>query len=445
MKKIATLFAAIATTLSLYAEGYQVNSLSARQNGMGHTGTALKLGAESMFFNPAGMGFMNKKIDFNGSFTAIFATAKATTPAGREFKTDNPASTPLSFNLGFSVYDNLKVGVSFYTPYGSNINWTNDWEGALLNQKVKLTTYTVQPTASWRILPNLSVGAGLMITWGKVDLNKGLISPTTLDAMLAKQGISQRFGDIVPASVNLNGTADVALGYNVGVLYDINDQWSLGLNYRSKMMMKVEAGTATVSYANDLAKNILESSVGLINEGDFKAEMPCVSVLNFGVSYKPVKSLTLAADFQLSFWKQYQDLNIDFLSEKLQSFNQHILKDYKNSMTYRLGAQWAATNRLDLRAGLMIDTAPMHQECYNPETPGMTKIEPSVGLSFRPVKNFAIDFSMLYVAGLGRDNATCTYEDLLLKAAGDPNYVREFTADYKVNAVCPAIGVSFWF
>ena len=99
MKKIATLFAAIATTLSLYAEGYQVNSLSARQNGMGHTGTALKLGAESMFFNPAGMGFMNKKIDFNGSFTAIFATAKATNPEGVEFKADNPASTPLSFNL----------------------------------------------------------------------------------------------------------------------------------------------------------------------------------------------------------------------------------------------------------------------------------------------------------------------------------------------------------
>ena len=78
MKKIATLFAAIATTLSLYAEGYQVNSLSARQNGMGHTGTALKLGAESMFFNPAGMGFMNKKIDFNGSFTACIASPIAT-------------------------------------------------------------------------------------------------------------------------------------------------------------------------------------------------------------------------------------------------------------------------------------------------------------------------------------------------------------------------------
>lgn len=35
------------------AEGYQINTLSARQLGMGHTGTALKLGSESMIFNPA--------------------------------------------------------------------------------------------------------------------------------------------------------------------------------------------------------------------------------------------------------------------------------------------------------------------------------------------------------------------------------------------------------
>ena len=445
MKKILTFFAAVATAFSLCAEGYQVNSLSAKQNGMGHTGTALKLGAESMFFNPAGMGFMDHKIDFSGSFTAILATATATTSDGNEYKTDNPASTPLNFNLGFSVYDNFKVGVSFYTPYGSNINWTNDWPGALLNQKVKLATYTVQPTAAWRILPNLSVGAGLMITWGKVDLNKGLINPKSLDAMLAQQGVpaERLFGEIVPASVNLNGTADVAFGYNVGVLYDINDKVSVGANFRSSMMMKVGAGMATVSYANELAKQVLEDKVGLINEANFSAEMPCVSVLSVGVSYKPISKLILAADIQYSFWNQYESLDIKF--DKLDRFNQHIEKKYINSFTYHLGAQYALTNRLDVRLGVMIDTPPMHKYCYNPETPGMTKIEPSAGLSFRPVKNFSIDFSMLYVAGLGRKNASGSYEDLLLKSAGYPNYVQTFTADYKVHAVCPSIGASVYF
>ena len=38
------------SAMSMMAEGYQINTLSAKQLGMGHTGTALKLGSESMIF-----------------------------------------------------------------------------------------------------------------------------------------------------------------------------------------------------------------------------------------------------------------------------------------------------------------------------------------------------------------------------------------------------------
>ena len=74
---IAAIFVA-ATSLCVYAEGYQVNTLSARQNGMGHTGTALKLGAESMIFNPAGLGFSDKTLDLSGTVTGIKAIASCT-------------------------------------------------------------------------------------------------------------------------------------------------------------------------------------------------------------------------------------------------------------------------------------------------------------------------------------------------------------------------------
>lgn len=54
MKKFMLAATAAATVaFGAMAEGYQVNSLSAKQIGMGHTGIALKLGSESMFFNPA--------------------------------------------------------------------------------------------------------------------------------------------------------------------------------------------------------------------------------------------------------------------------------------------------------------------------------------------------------------------------------------------------------
>ncbi|MDE6266816.1 MAG: outer membrane protein transport protein [Muribaculaceae bacterium] len=439
MKKLILTAAAVAAiVLPMSAEGYQVNTLSAKQNGMGHTGTALKLGSESMIFNPAGMGFMDKQIDFSGSFTAIVPSATAKVD-GTKFESDNPASTPLAFNLGFSIYDNLKAGLSFYTPYGSNINWGENWAGALLNQRVKLAVYTFQPTLAWKITPKLSVGAGMTIAWGSVDLDKGLVDGQTLDGMLMLMGGQPVFGDIVPASVNLNGTSRVALGFNIGAMYDINKQWTVGASYRSKMAMKVKKGVASVSYANDVAESVLESQLNLIDQANFSAEMPCVSILSLGVAYKPISRLTLAFDAQLSFWKQYKQLDIEFTPEQLSVFDQHIVKNYRNAWMFHVGGEYNLTERFDLRAGLILDTTPIRNDNYNPETPGMTKIEPSVGLSFRPVKNFSIDASLMYVAGLGRDNASIEYVNMLTKTP------QTFTADYKVSAWCPSVGISLTF
>ncbi|MDE5749373.1 MAG: outer membrane protein transport protein, partial [Duncaniella sp.] len=88
MKKTITLLLGLALGTSVaMAEGYQVNTLSARQLGMGHTGIAMKLGAESQFFNPAGMAFMDDSFQASASFNAIRPTASATVN-GKKYTTD---------------------------------------------------------------------------------------------------------------------------------------------------------------------------------------------------------------------------------------------------------------------------------------------------------------------------------------------------------------------
>ncbi len=465
------------------AEGYQINSLSTKQIGMGHTGVALKLGAENMYFNPAGMAYMDKTLDLSGSFTGIIPTATATV-GGKKYETDNGVSTPISVNAAFSVYPNLKAGIAFYTPYGSSINWTDNWPGSVLSQNVSLKVFTIQPTLAWAINDKFSIGAGAMITWGNVDLNKGLVSPATMDkavGALAELGALPQetplFGDIAPASVNLNGTSQIAVGFNVGAMYNISKQWTVGASFRSKMGMKVKAGDAYVRYANAVAEGVLGETLDLINEANFKAEMPCPWVLSLGASYKPVDKLTLALDARLTGWKAYKTLDIEFLSEQLTGFNQYITKNYKNSWCFSLGAEYTVTNRLDARLGLMVDTSPVDKTYYNPETPGMTKIEPTIGLSFRPIPSLSIDLGFMYVAGCGIKGASCEYADLLggmmpgklvpaitggLVQAGVPletaqamaqakvdsygfEQTGKFTADYKLHAFIPSIGISYSF
>lgn len=467
MKKIVTAALAMCIALAASAEGYQVNTLSTRQLGMGHTGVALKLGAESMFFNPAGMAYMDKTLDLSGSVTGIMPTCTATVD-GVDYTTDNGVSTPIGVHAAFSIYDNLKGGISFYTPYGSSINWTDNWPGAVLNQNVNLKVFTIQPTLAWAITPKFSIGAGAMISWGTVDLNKGLVTAATMDkAISALTTLGQlpegtpSFGNTTPASVNLNGKADMVVGFNVGAMYNINEKWTVGASYRSQMAMKVKAGDAHVKYANQIAQGVLGESLDLINEANFKAEMPCPWVMGLGVSYKPVDRLTLAFDARLTGWHAYKRLDIEFLAEQLAPYNQNITKKYTNSWCYSLGAQYAVTDRFDARLGLMVDTSPVNDKYYNPETPGMTKIEPTVGLSFRPIPSLSIDLAFMYVAGLGVDNASCEYSDLLgatmigkLTAAGVPSQMIEqmgfkptgtFTADYKLHAFIPSIGISYSF
>lgn len=440
MKRILIGAMAMAACVSAMAEGYQINTLSAKQLGMGHTGTALKLGSESMIFNPGALGFSDKTLDISGSVTGIKAVAEVE-HEGNTYKTENGLSTPMAVNVAFKIYDNLQAGVAFYTPYGSAINWTNDWPGSVLNQKVNLKTYTIQPTISWRITPKLSVGVGMMLTWGSVDLDKALVSGQSIDQYLGMQGVPSAYGNATIAAINLTGTSQMALGANVGVMYDIDKKWTVGANFRTKMGMNVKAGVAKVSYPTELPGSMgemLKEQFKHINEANFKASMPCPFVLNFGVSYKPIEKLTLAAEAQFTGWKTYKSLDIEF-PEHLSDFNQYIPKHYKNAWAYHLGAQYALTHRMDLRAGLMVDTSPVNSDYYNPETPGMTKIEPTVGFSFRPIDRLSVDVAFMYIAGLGVDNAKCTYKDLLLGVD------KTFEGNYKVHAFAPSIGISYAF
>ncbi|WP_289201558.1 outer membrane protein transport protein [Parabacteroides goldsteinii] len=79
MKKVIALACLSMLPMSYAAaEGYQVNAQSTKQAGMGHVGVAMKLGAESMHFNPAGLVFMDKNVDLSAGITGVFANGKFT-------------------------------------------------------------------------------------------------------------------------------------------------------------------------------------------------------------------------------------------------------------------------------------------------------------------------------------------------------------------------------
>lgn len=479
MKKAIAL--ACLSVLPFYAaaEGFQVNAQSTKQAGMGHVGTALKLGAESMHFNPAGLAFMDKTIDLSAGVSGVFAHAKYSNE-GYTAKTDNTPSTPLYFYAGFKIYDNLAAGISLNTPYGSGINWGNDWKGAHLVQDISLQAFNLQPTVAWKITDKLSIGAGLMVMFGNISLDRALIGPGSMTAVgqnminaipenmqgLVKPMIDpimnelSRYEETSAASVSLDGSSQTRFGFNVGAMYDINEKWTVGLSYRSKVTAKVKEGDIQLRYANrEHFEGVLQQintliamakqmgiqglpeggiNVPPLESGTFSAELPLPDNWNVAVTYRPTQRWTVSGEVQFVGWNAYKSLDVYFHPDaELGQYNIAAPKEYENTRIYRLGAQYATTDRLDIRFGAYFDETPVKDEYLNPETPSMNKLGLTAGFSFRPLNRLSVDFSFSYVQGFSRDGSY-TDADLL----GNP---RTFGGHYKAYALMPAIGVSYGF
>jgi long-chain fatty acid transport protein len=107
--------------------------------------------------------------------------------------------------------------------------------------------------------------------------------------------------------------------------------------------------------------------------------------------------LLLSGEVQFVGWSAYKALNVQFSQEVLNGYSINAPKNYENTRIYRLGGQFAATERLDLRLDAYLDESPVPGEFLNPETPSMNKMGLSAGLSFRPLERLSVDLAFTYV------------------------------------------------
>ena len=493
MKKLLLVLAATAIAMGASAEGYQVNNFSARQAGMANVGTAMKLGSESIYFNPAATAFQTSKFNISLGATGILSSVTASTLPGLDNgyvselqeTSDNKMSTPLHMYINYKPSDRWAVGLGFYTPDGSSMNWGSNWSGAHLIQEINLAAYTVQPTVSFKICDRLSIGAGLMITWGNFDLSRSLLSQATRQGLITGmldpnitqltaaigsgaltgeelaqaqatlqmlqqgKGYLENTMDQSIVSAKLSGNANVAVGVNAGILWDINDHWSLAMSYRSRMNMKVDRGRAVMNITPEAAALIeqlgqLSSNTQLIpalDKGTFHTELPLPTTVTWGVSFRPNAKWQMAVDLQWIGWSAYKDLNVAFNETELGIKDIYSVKNYSNTLSARFGAEYEALDWLTARAGIYFDESPVDSNYLNPETPSMTKIAYSLGASFQLARSLALDLAYCYVSSADPER-TGSYP-IYGYSSGQLEEV--FTRNYKLHAHVLSFGMRINF
>jgi len=415
MRKLLSLTLLALAGSTAFAGGYRVSIQGQKQLAMGHTGVAIVNSAEVAFFNPAGMAYLDKKFNLSVGGSALFANVKfQNTQFGWEAESKN-VGTPFSVYATYKLNDWLTAGLAVYTPYGSAVDWDQDWQGAHLVNNIDLQAIFIQPSISVRIGEHFSVGGGPIYATGSVNFNRNL----SMNPLFSANGSG--------TDVTLDAKGISAWGYTAGFMFNPTDKMRIGMNYRSEIIMEARDGDATYSD--------VPSFVPLTNT-TFDADLPLPAELTVGLSYEVTDKLLFAFDYNRTMWSVYKALDVKF-GNGTESLNP---RNYQNSSTYRVGTQYKANDKFTFRAGWYFDESPVQDGFFAPETPRNDSMGYTGGLTYQLNSKLGIDFSFLY---LHFDEVDNSYNHSTDPISGQPN--PDFGGTYKSVVFSPGIGITYGF
>jgi len=404
MKNKVLLFLALSLwSVTLVGGGYQVRLQGHKQTGIGLIGTPFAFDASSIFYNPGSLALYDGKFSISAGISGIMSNHTFQKEGTNyQAQTENPLGTPFFGYFSMKIKDMIAVGIGVYTPFGSSAKWNDDWAGRYLIRDISLSAIYIQPTIAYQYKGKFGIGAGFVYAIGNVELNKALPYSETSKA-------------------NLKGKAN-NYGFNVGVFYKPIEKLSIGIDYRSQIMMKLEGGDATFTVPSALSASVPE-----INK--FNAELPMPANLDFGLAYEINEKFLIAAEVNWIMWNTYDSLNFEF-EQSGALLNSANPREYKDSWITRLGGQYKLNDVFTFRAGVYYDPSPANEKYFTPETVTLNTIAFTLGATITPIKGLEIDLSYLELHGLQADK---TYEPA------------NFAGTYKTMTFIPGIGLSYRF
>ncbi|WP_430400045.1 OmpP1/FadL family transporter [Flavobacterium sp.] len=411
MRKLLSLTLLALAGSTAFAGGYRVAIQGQKQLAMGHTGVAVVNSAEVTFFNPAGMSFLEDKFNLSVGANALFAETKFQNSTYNWTASTSNLGTPFNVYATYKINDWLTAGMAIYTPYGSAVEWDQDWQGSHLVNNIDLKAIFVQPTVSVRIGEKFSIGGGPIYVTGSVDFNRNVDRTTT-----------DEDGNRTDLSISAKGIT--AWGYTAGFMFNPTDKLRLGVNYRSEIIMEARDGDATFS-------DVPAYAAGTLTNTTFNADLPLPGELTTGLSYQVTDKWLLAFDYNYTLWNVYKSLDVEFNNGLPTSVNP---RNYKNASTYRVGTQYAATEKFTFRAGWYFDESPVQDGYFAPETPRNDSMGFTGGLTYQVNKKLGVDFSFLYLHFDEIDNSYDHFND-----------GSSFGGTYKSSVFSPGVGVTYSF
>ncbi|MCU0765765.1 MAG: OmpP1/FadL family transporter [Gammaproteobacteria bacterium] len=386
----AAVGAVLATTgTAIQASGFQLMEQSASGLGVAFAGMAAAAqDASTAFWNPAAMSLLP---GVQGAAVLSYVAPHT------EFTSD---STSRPNNLGDGGSDGApnawvpalhatwmlspqwSVGLSVNAPFGLTTEWDTPWNGQTFAVKSTVETLNINPSASFKVNDQLSLGAGLSYQQLKAELTNAV-------APVARAPIGK-----------VEGT-DWALGWNVGALIDFQQGTRVGLTYRSAIDYTVQGG---------------ELSVGGADVTPVTADIELPDTFSIAVSHQLTPDTRILADWTWTGWSTIQNLTVKQATVGMMISNSPL--NFDDSWRAGLGVEHQLNPSWLLRAGVAYDKTPVQDEFRTPRLPDEDRTWLAIGARYQPDAKspwwIDVGYSYLWV-----DNATSELRNGPLRLDGE--------------------------
>jgi len=335
MKHIKIFSAVLITLLGLsavdaHAEGMAITEWSARGMSLANGMVARADDASAVAYNPAGI------TQIPG--TSLMLGSALTLPGGkiRTGNTDTKAEATQwiipHFYVTHQLNDRFWVGAGVFARYGLGNSFPDNWPGQIGLTDVALYTATVNPNIVWKVNDHLSLAAGVEISG--VDMT-----------------LKQKYGAANRSKMHGQGAA---FGVNLALHLQLNEEWSMGLTWRSRQVFNVHGD---IEWDQQLGAVALDYH--FMQNADVHGKLCMPDVFSLGVAWKPNPKLSIEGDIFYTVWSNYRHLNIYLEAPANKVMEQP--KHWKDTWAFSGSVEYKALDWLALRFGYLYETSPINK------------------------------------------------------------------------------------
>ncbi len=361
---------------------YRVDMPDARALAMGGAFVAVADSSAAVYYNSAGMTQLKQSEVSVG--LSLIQPKEHVSLAGSGTRTKMQQDTFLIPNL-FSVIkfsEKIALGIGATSSWGLGTEWAQDSFAKYVSTRTKLTNKDYLFSMAYKMNEHFSLGAGLVIDDSTIEKEKKV--------NLSPFGVSD--GNVKLSADN------VAAGFQVSGLYKLNDRHQFGFQYNSDIRRKYH-GKVHLDDFTGAAQAYYGLSPNSSYETDVVSKSTLPQSVDLGYSYKPTDKLTLCADVVWMGWNSVKEEELAFPSEtnanRLDLFNtgNPTNRDWHSAVSFALGTEYKAADRLRLRGGYYYHQSPIPQDTWDTSLPDANSHSVTTGFGYDVSKSLTLDFA----------------------------------------------------